>query len=97
MNSRPTSAIESIPTSQAKHSRWALLLPLVWLALGVRIAIALVRGQSVREDFLSLALVAFLMTSAVLGSRIWLWVHDHWDQTFGRRAHRVTTGSAVRS
>ena len=71
-----------------QRSRWRYLLPLVWAALGARIAVALIRRESVRDDFLSLALVAFLMTSAVLGSRAWLWFHDHWERmSLGRRSH----------
>lgn len=73
-------------------SRWALLLPLVWLALGARIVVALMRGETIRDDFLSLALVAFLMTSAVLGSRIWLWFHEHWDQLHLRRHREAAAG-----
>ncbi|HVH41833.1 MAG TPA: hypothetical protein VM925_05800 [Labilithrix sp.] len=83
--STPPAAVPSLAPS-SHRSRWRFLLPLVWLALGARIVVALVRGESIREDFISLALVAFLMTSAVLGSRIWLWLHDHWEQlTLGKR------------
>jgi hypothetical protein len=66
------------PTADAAapRSRLRFLLPMVWLALGARIAVALVRRESIKQDFLSLAVVAFFMTSAVLGSRVWLWVHD---------------------
>ncbi|OJY18046.1 MAG: hypothetical protein BGO98_10325 [Myxococcales bacterium 68-20] len=75
------------PLPPAHRSRWRYLLPIVWFGLGARLVVAFVRGESVREDFLSLALVAFFMTTAVLGSRIWLWFHDRWDHFFpGRRA-----------
>ncbi|MBX3205043.1 MAG: hypothetical protein KF764_08230 [Labilithrix sp.] len=77
-----------------RRSRLRFLLPIVWVGLGVRLVVAFWRGESVREDFLSLALVAFLMTTAVLGSRIWLWFHDHWDRLpFGRRAPALSPPS----
>lgn len=76
------------PLPPAHRSRWRYLLPIVWLGLGARVVVAFVRGESVRDDFLSLALVAFFMTTALLGSRIWLWFHDRWDRFIvGRRAH----------
>lgn len=62
------------------RSRWSYILPVVWVGLGARIVVALVRGESLRDDYLSLALIAFFMTTSVLGSRIWLWFHDHWDR-----------------
>lgn len=62
------------------RSRWSYILPVVWVGLGARIVVALVRGESLRDDYLSLALVAFFMTTSVLGSRIWLWFHDHWER-----------------
>ena len=66
---------------------WSYLLPIVWIGLGARIVVAMMRGEPLQNDFLSLALVAFFMTTALLGSRVWLWFHDHWDRlTFGRRA-----------
>jgi len=71
----------------SNRSWWTYLLPVVWVGLGARIVVAMVRGESLREDFLSLALIAFFMTTSVLGSRVWLWFHDHWDRvTVGRRA-----------
>ncbi len=75
------------PDTYVTHrSWWNYLLPIVWVGLGARIVVALVRGESLREDFLSLALIAFFMTTCVLGSRIWLWFHEHWDRlTLGRR------------
>ncbi len=62
------------------RSWWSYLLPIVWVGLGARIVVALVRGESLREDFLSLALVAFVMTTSLLGSRVWLWVSEHWTR-----------------
>jgi uncharacterized membrane protein YsdA (DUF1294 family) len=70
-----------VEVTSADRSPWRFLLPLVWAGLGARLAIAVMRHESIREDFLSLALVAFLMTSAVLGSRVWLWIHDHWGRS----------------
>ena len=82
------------PLPSAHRSRWRYLLPIVWLGLGARVVVAFARGESVRDDFLSLALVAFFMTTAVLGSRIWLWIHDRWDRLpFGRRAHLPSRGA----
>jgi hypothetical protein len=69
--------LSSPPPSNDGRSPWRFLLPIVWAGLGIRLAVAFARNESVREDFLSLALVAFLMTTAVLGSRVWLWIHDH--------------------
>ena len=72
--------------ASSDRSPWRFLLPVVWAGLGARLMVALVRNESIREDFLSLALVAFFMTSAVLGSRVWLWLHDHLPgRTSGRR------------
>ncbi|MBX3263571.1 MAG: hypothetical protein KIS78_28065 [Labilithrix sp.] len=80
--------VPSLP--EPRRSRWRYLLPIVWAGLGARLAVALARGESVRDDFLSLALVAFFMTTAVLGSRVWLWLHDRWEQLgLGRRAHAL--------
>ena len=62
------------------RSWWSYLLPIVWVGLGARIVVALVRGESLREDFLSLALIAFFMTTSLLGSRLWLWASDHWGR-----------------
>ena len=64
------------------------MLPLVWIGLAARIVVAMVRGESLHDDFLSLALVAFFMTTAVLGSRVWSWVLDHRDR-FGLRHRRA--------
>ncbi len=74
---------------------WRYLLPLVWLGLGVRLAVALARHESVQQDFLSLALVAFFMTTAVLGSRVWLWFHDRWARN--AEARQLTGPSAAGS
>ena len=67
------------------RSWWSYLLPIVWVGLGARIVVALVRGESLREDFLSLALVAFFMTTSLLGSRVWLWLSDHWGRFMAAR------------
>jgi hypothetical protein len=74
-------------TQDTTHrSWWSYLLPIVWIGLAARIVVAMVRGESLHDDFLSLALVAFFMTTALVGSRVWLWFHDHWDRfTLGRR------------
>jgi hypothetical protein len=82
----PEGRLDVPPAASNHHFRWTLVLPLVWIALGARIAVALVRHESVRDDFLSLALVAFLMTSAVLGSRIWIWFQDHPAPRFRRES-----------
>jgi hypothetical protein len=50
--------------------------------------VAFARNESIREDFLSLALVAFLMTTAVLGSRIWLWLHDRHERLYQHQHRR---------
>lgn len=87
------SSSEALP--HVRHrSWWSYLLPVVWVGLGARIVVALVRGESLRDDFLSLALIAFFMTTSLLGSRIWLWFHERWDRlTLGRhpelRHHRA--------
>ena len=78
-------------SSEVTHRRswsWSYLLPLVWIGLGARIAVAMVRGESLHDDFLSLALVAFFMTTAVLGSQVWSWFHDHRDR-FALRHRRA--------
>ena len=62
------------------RSWWSYLLPVVWLGLAARVVVAIVRQESLHDDFLSLALIAFFMTTALLGSRIWLWFHEHWDR-----------------
>jgi hypothetical protein len=89
--SAPTSR-PALPSSSdnAGRSAWRFLLPVVWAGLGARLVVALARNESVREDFLSLALVAFFMTTAVLGSRVWLWLHDHWDRLPLARTHHPT-------
>lgn len=70
------------------RSLWRFVLPLVWAGLGARLLVALMRNESIREDFLSLALVAFFMTTALLGSRVWLWLQDHLGRhTISRRPH----------
>lgn len=78
------------PLPEPHRSRWRYLLPVVWVGLGARLAVAFARGESPHDDFLSLALVAFFMTTAVLGSRIWLWFHDRWERAgLARRAHAL--------
>jgi hypothetical protein len=78
----PTAAAAPI---EVERSRWRYLLPVVWAALGAWIVVALAHGASLRDDFLSLALVSFFMTTALLGSRVWLWIHDRWERlTSGR-------------
>ena len=72
------------PHGPTHRSWYSYLLPVVWIGLGARIVVALVRGESLRDDFLSLALIAFFMTTSLLGSRIWLWFHER-RLTFGRR------------
>ena len=74
-------------SSEVTHrSWWRYLLPVVWIGLAARIVVAMVRQESLHDDFLSLALIAFFRTTALVGSRIWLWCHDHWDRlTLGRR------------
>lgn len=75
---------ETLPMPAPQRSAWRFLLPIVWAGLGARIVTALLRHESIRDDFLSLALVAFFMTTAVLGSRVWLWLHDHWERFSSR-------------
>ena len=93
------SSVATTPYTEPVHrSRWRYLLPLVWVALGARILVALSRGEPLQNDFLSLALVAFFMTTAVLGSRVWLWLHDHWDRfalSASSKSARATAGPPV--
>ena len=83
MDQRSSTEADHVVTHR---SWWSYLLPIVWAGLGARIVVALVRGESLREDFLSLALVAFFMTTSLLGSRVWLWLSEHWSRfTSARR------------
>ncbi|HVJ94677.1 MAG TPA: hypothetical protein VM580_33050 [Labilithrix sp.] len=74
----PSDSLETTPYPEpVQRSRWRFLLPIVWVALCARILVALSRGEPLKNDFLSLALIAFFMTTALLGSRVWLWIRDH--------------------
>lgn len=87
----------NVPPLPTRRSSWRFLLPVVWLGLAARLAVALAHHEPIRNDFLSLALVAFLMSSALLGSRIWLWIHDRWDEMHARHEEDVSVQSAARS
>lgn len=50
-------------------SRGPLVLYTIWALLAVRITIAIVRHESLRDDLLSLAGLAFLVVTAVAGGR----------------------------
>jgi len=54
-------------------SRWALVLFIAWAVLALRIGVALARRESFADD-LALPAVAFIVTSALLGSRVWQWL-----------------------
>jgi hypothetical protein len=56
-----------------RPSRWTIVLLLVWIVLGVRIGFALVRRESFSGD-LGIPLVAFIMATAVVGSRVFAWL-----------------------
>lgn len=85
------SSLSAASPDVMRHGRWKYLLPLIWLGLGARIVVALARGESLRNDFLSLAVLAFFMTTSLLGSRLWLWRHDHLDRVTQRHIHRDRT------
>lgn len=52
-------------------SRAPLVLYSIWAFLALRMAIAVVRHESLRDDMLALPLIAFLVLSAVAGGRIY--------------------------
>jgi hypothetical protein len=62
----------SAPTSSdaPRRSRWFLLLLVLWSVLALRIGVAVVRGESFKDE-LALPALALFVTSAVLGSRIY--------------------------
>jgi hypothetical protein len=62
------------PLHLAHSSRWTILLLVVWSLLAIRIGYALVRSEPFSGD-LGVPLVAFFITTAVVGSRIWSVFH----------------------
>ena len=51
-------------------SRWLVLLFVLWTFLAIRIGLAAVRHESLRDD-LALPLVAFFCASALLANWVW--------------------------
>jgi len=66
----------SVSPAHARPSRPIIFLGLLWALLGVWVVAAFVRGESLRDDDVALPVLAFLMASAVIGSRLWLLVHE---------------------
>jgi hypothetical protein len=87
VDGRSLSSSNSIELPTRRPSWWRFLLPLVWAGLAARLGAAFARNEPFEQDFLSLALVAFFMTTALLGSQIWVWLHDRWEQLGARRSH----------
>ena len=58
------------------HRRGLVALVVIWAIFGVRIGVAIARREALSGDLLSLMILAFAVVTAVLGSRIWLMVHD---------------------
>jgi hypothetical protein len=50
--------------------RWFLILALLWLLLALRIGLALVRGETLRDE-LSLPTIALVVTTALLGNVVY--------------------------
>jgi hypothetical protein len=61
---------------RSRSSRWLVLLVLLWGALGARLLVAMLRHESLQGGGLSLAILAFVVTAAVLGSRVWQLIDD---------------------
>lgn len=70
----------SAPSWFAAH-RLSLFLVLAWTMLGGWIFAAFLRGKSLRDDDVALPVVALCMVSAVIGSRVWLAFHDHFERS----------------
>jgi hypothetical protein len=63
--------------AMARPSPKLLLLALVWAILGVRVVLAGVHREAFSGDILTLELFAFVVATAILGSRVWL-AFDTW-------------------
>lgn len=67
----------SAPSFHAPRARPVLLLGLAWIALGGWLAVGFLRGETLRDDDVALPTLVFFMISAVIGSRVWLFIHDY--------------------
>lgn len=77
--SSPTTLSPEAP----RTSRWFLLLLLLWSLLALRIGVAVVRAESLKDD-LALPTVALFVTSALLCSRVFAKFQQRAEAARGR-------------
>lgn len=58
------------------RSRWSYLLYGAWVTLAAWLTLAFSQGHTLRDDWVALPGVAFCVTSAVIGSRIFVYLQD---------------------
>jgi hypothetical protein len=68
-------AVRSHPEDPTK-SRWSFILFFAWASLFAWVAFELLRGETFRDDGVALPALALLVTSAVIGSRIYVYLQD---------------------
>ena len=63
-------------TGNPTRSRWGFILIFAWAALSAWITFELLRGETFRDDGVALPALMLLITTAVLGSRLYVFLQD---------------------
>lgn len=62
------------------RSPWAFMVVFAWIALTAWLTFEFVRGESFRDDAVSLPALVLLVMTTVIGSRIFLFVQERLDR-----------------